>query len=148
MHDRVDDDGTAYTTISSDPTSWPSIADYAAYYVAHDRRLVWAACFSKAHLFATLLGRVVYPRYRFGIAITHHTEGGAPATASHVYVGVYVADRWFFLDATAAPFTTFPNYAARQSIGVASFTTVDYQHPFDFIPVPLSGFTLVPYLPA
>ena len=147
LRDRVDDDGAAYGTISSDPSQWPSIIDYANYYMSHGRRLVWAACFSKAHLFATLLGRVVYPRYRFGIASTHHTESGAPPTASHVYVGVYVADRWFHLDPTAAPLTPFPAFAGRRSIGVDSFTSVDYEHPFDFIPVPLSGFTQVPHLP-
>src|SRR5207249_3182177 len=106
-----------------------------------------AACFSKAHLFATLLGRVVYPRFRFGVASTHHTEDGAPPTASHVYVAAYVADRWFYLDPTAAPSTDFPSFADRQSIGVGSFTTVDYQHAFDLIPPPLSGFAQVPLLP-
>lgn len=148
VRDHVDDDGAAYSTISSDPANWPSIVDYANYYMAHGRRLVWAACFSKAHLFATLLGRLVYPRFRFGIAQTHHTESGAPPTASHVYVGVYVADRWFYLDPTQAPFEAFPAFADRRSIGVPSFTSVDYQHPYDFIPVPLSGFTQVPLLPA
>jgi hypothetical protein len=59
-----------------------------------------------------------------------------------------VADRWFYLDATEAPSEAFPAFAACRSIGVPSFTTVDYQHPYDFIPVPLSGFTQVPYLPA
>jgi hypothetical protein len=147
MRDRVSVDDAAYATILPASGTWPSILDLAAYYVAHGGRLVWSACFSKAHLFATLLGRVVYPRYRFGIALTHHTEGGAPATASHVYVAAYVADRWFYLDPTASPFEDFPVFANRKSIGVSSFTTVDYQHPFDFIPVPLADFDLVPYLP-
>lgn len=148
IRDHVYDDGAAYASISPDPTRWPSIVDYANYYMAHGRKLPWAACFSKAHIFTTLLGRVVYPRFRFGIALTHHTEGGAPPTAEHVYTAAYVADRWYFLDATEAPALAFPAYSARRSIGVPSFTTVDYQHPFDFIPVPLSGFTDVPYLPA
>ena len=148
LRQHVHDDAAGYGTISSQPDSWPSIADYAAYYMAHGRQLVWAACFSKAHLFATLLGRLVYPRFRFGIALTHHTESGAPPTAEHVYVGAYVADRWYFLDATEAPATPFPIFADRRSIGVPTFLTVDYQHPFDFIPVPLSGFTQVPFLPA
>jgi hypothetical protein len=146
LREHVSDDGAAYAAIATTGT-WPSIQDYARYYVSHGNRLVWAACFSKAHLFATLLGRVVYPRYRFAIALTHHTEGGAPPTAEHVYVAAYVADRWFYFDATAAPFTDFPAFADRRSIGVDSFTTVDYQHPFDMIPVPLSGFDQVPYLP-
>jgi hypothetical protein len=101
------------------------------------------ACFSKAHLFATLLGRVVYPRYRFSIAESHLTEGGAPPTASHVYVG----ERWFYLDLTAVHSTTFPAYKDRKSIGVSSFRTVDCEHPYIFIPVPLSGFNPVVYLP-
>jgi hypothetical protein len=144
---RVLDDGAAYATISSVDGSWPSILDYAAYYGAHGG-LVWAACFSKAHLFATMLGRMVYPRFRFGIASTHHTEDGAPPTATHVYVAAYVADRWFYLDPTAAPSTDWPAFANRRSIGVPSFTTVDYTHPYDLIPVPLSGFVNVPALPA
>lgn len=146
LHDKVDVDNAAYAGLSSAPGTWPSILDFGAYYAAHGR-LVWSACFSKAHLFATLLGRVVYPRFRFGIATAHHTEGGAPPTASHVFVGVYVAERWFHLDPTAAPFTDFPAFSERRSLRVASFTSVDYEHPFEFIPVPLSGFTQVPLLP-
>ena len=147
LRDHVEDDPAAYATISSDPSAWPSIADYANYYVTHSLRLPWAACFAKAHIFATLLGRVVYPRFRFGIASTHHAEAGAPPTATHVYVGAYVVDRWFYLDATEARYEPFPPFAGRRSIGVPSFTSVDYRHPYDFISVPLSGFTHVPYLP-
>lgn len=133
-------------TISSDPDEWPSILDYARYYVGHGH-LVWAACFSKAHLFATLLGRVAYPRFRFAIAEAHHAEGGAPPTATHVYVAVYAAERWFYLDPTAVYSTVFPTYGERKSIGVDGFVTVDYEHPYKIIPVPLSGFERVPYLP-
>lgn len=145
LRDNVEVDPGEYAGISS-TSGWPSILDYARYYANH-KRLVWAACFSKAHLFATLLGRVVYPRFRFGIAQAHHTESGAPPTASHVFVGVYVADRWFYLDPTAVRSVDFPGYGLRRSIGVSSFTTVDYEHPYYFRPVPLSGFDLVPYLP-
>lgn len=146
LRDNVQVNNSEYATISSVSDTWPSILDYARYYVTH-KQLVWAACFSKAHLFATLLGRVVYPRFRFGIAQGHHTEDGAPPTASHVFVGVYVSDRWFYLDPTAVYSVTFPEYNLRKSIGVSSFTTVDYQHPYYFKPVPLSGFEDVPYLP-
>lgn len=134
----------AADTLSSVPNTWPSILDYAKYYVSHEH-LVWAACFSKAHLFATLLGRIVYPRFRFGIAEAHHTEGGAPPTATHVFVGIYVGDRWFYFDPTTIPYQNFPDFAHRTSIGV--FATVDYEHPYAFIPVPLSEFNHVPYLP-
>lgn len=134
-----------YATLLTVPDSWPSIAEYAAYYAAHGK-LVWAACFSKAHLFATLLGRIVYPRFRFGIAEAHHTEDGAPPTASHVYVGIYVADRWFYLDPTAVDPQSFPNFSQRNSIGL--FASVDYEHPYSFLPVPLSEFDGVPYLPS
>lgn len=143
---HVQVNNSAYGTISTVANSWPSILDYASYYVQNGN-LVWTACFSKAHLFATLLGRIVYPRYRFAIASAHHTENGAPPTASHVYVAVYVAERWFYLDPTAVYSTNFPSYAQRKSIGVNNFGTVDYQHPFKIIPVPLSGFDKVPYLP-
>jgi hypothetical protein len=142
---NVSVDAAEYATLFSAPGAWPSIADYAAYYASHGR-LVWAACFSKAHLFATLLGRMIYPRFRFGIAEAHHTEGGAPPTATHVYAGVYVADRWYYLDPTAVPFVAWPPFAGRVSIGV--FGSVDYQHPYAFLPVPLSGFDSVPHLPA
>jgi hypothetical protein len=142
---NVNQDASEYATISSDPNNWPSILDYAKYYVNHGK-LVWSACFSKAHLFASLLGRMVYPRFRFAIAQTHHTENGAPATASHVYVAVYVSDRWFYLDPTAIS-TVFPEFAHQASIGVGSFKTVDYEHPYGIIPVPLSGFEWVPFLP-
>lgn len=146
MRDHVVVNNSEYATISSVSGTWPSILDYAKYYVTH-KQLVWAACFSKAHLFATLLGRVVYPRFRFGIAQAHHTEAGAPPTASHVFVGVYVGDRWFYLDPTAVYAVAFPAYSAKKSIGVDSFTSVDYEHPYYFKPVPLSGFDDVPYLP-
>jgi hypothetical protein len=143
---NVQNNGAEYSAISSVVGEWPSILDYAKYYKTH-KHLVWAACFSKAHLFATLLGRMAYPRYRFAIAEAHHAENGAPPTATHVYVAVYVGERWFYLDPTAI-YTTFPDYANRRSIGVASFTTVDYEHPYEIIPVPLSGFDGVPHLPA
>ena len=101
----------------------------------------------KGHLFATLLGRMVYPRFRFAIAEAHHSEGGAPPTATHVYGAVYVNERWFYLDPTAVYIKDFPDFKNRKSIGVDSFNTVDYEHPYMFIPVPLSGFERVPYLP-
>lgn len=137
-------DGVAYGTLSSVPGTWPSIRDYARYYATHGH-LVWAACFSKAHLFVTLLGRMVYPRFRFGIAEAHHTENGAPPTATHVYAGVYVNNRWYYLDPTAIPARPFPDYAHKASIGILA--SVDYEHPHSFLPVPLSGFNGVPFLP-
>jgi len=145
LRNNVQDNGAEYTSISSIPGTWPSIVDYARYY-KNNNHLVWAACFSKAHLFATLLGRMAYPRYRFAMAEAHHTENGAPPTATHVYVAVYVGERWYYLDPTAIS-TVFPDYAHRRSIGVDSFASVDYEHPYEIIPVPLSGFEAVPYLP-
>ena len=127
------------------PGTWPSILDYARYFAAHGK-LAWAACFSKAHLFATLLGRMAYPRFRFGIAQAHHTENGAPPTATHVFVAVYVGGRWFYLDPTAVPFQAFPDFANRKSIG--TFASVDYEHPYSFLPVPLAQFKNVPHLAA
>ena len=72
-------DGDAYSGLTS-ADRWPSIAEFAAYYAAHSE-LVWSACFTKAHLFATLLGRVL-PRWHVTIVSGHHTENGAPPTAS------------------------------------------------------------------
>ena len=146
LRDNVQSNNSEYATISSVDGEWPSILDFGRYYATHGN-LVWAACFSKAHLFATLLGRMVYPRFRFAVASAHHAESGAPPTATHVYVAAYVADRWFYLDPTAVGLVDFPAYADRSSIGVDSFATVDYENPYDIIPVPLSGFDKVPHLP-
>ena len=146
MKDHVQDNNAEYANISSVASEWPSILDFARYYAAHGH-LVWAACFSKAHLFATLLGRVIYPRFRFAVATGHHAEGGAPPTASHVFVAAYVKDRWFYLDPTAVGIKDFPDFEHATSLGVDSFSTVDYEHPFKIIPIPLSGLQYVPYLP-
>lgn len=126
--------------------AWPSILDYADYYAKH-KKLVWSACFSKAHLFLSLLGRILYPRYRLGIAEAHHTEAGAPPTATHVYAAAYVDQQWFYFDPTAVGSIPFPDFKNRKSIGVSSFTTVDYEHPYNFIPLPKSEFDGVPFLP-
>lgn len=140
-------DNVEYNTDYGDITSadrWPSIAELAHYYASHGR-LVWVACFSKAHLFATLLGRCVGERWRFGIASGHHTEGGAPPTASHVFVGAYIAGRWFYLDPTwvrAVP--ELPAFDERDSVGL--FDLVDYSHPFSFKPLPTSPLLRIPLL--
>lgn len=83
----------------------------------------------------------------FSIAQTHHGESGTSPDATHVYVAAYVSERWFYLDPTEIA-ANFPDYARRHSIGVGSFSTVNYEHPYVIIPVPLSGFDGVPYLPA
>lgn len=140
---NVRPDNAAYDGLTA-ADRWPSIDEFAQYYADH-HRLVWAACFSKAHLFALLVGRVL-PRWHVLIASAHHTEGGAPPTASHVYVGVYLTDRWYYLDPTAVPFGPLPGFAERKSVGL--FNKVDYQHPFDAIPVPLSPLNLVPHMPS
>ena len=140
---NVDYNGTEFGELTS-ADRWPSIAEYARYYAGHGR-LVWAACFSKAHLFATLLGRCLGERWRFGIASAHHTEGGAPPTASHVFVGAYIAGRWYYLDPTwvqAVP--DLPSFDARDSVGL--FDRVDYEHPFSFKPLPTSPLVYIPLL--
>ncbi len=146
LRDNVQNNNDEYSTITSIDGEWPSILDFARYYADHGN-IVWAACFSKAHLFATLLGRMIYPRFRFAIAEAHHSENGAPPTATHVYVAVYVGERWFYLDPTAVYSKDFPDFNHRKSIGVEGFNTVDYEHPYMLMPVPLSGFEQVPYLP-
>jgi hypothetical protein len=140
---NVQIDNAAYAALTA-ADRWPSIDEYAEYYANH-HGLVWAACFSKAHLFATLLGRVL-PRWHVLIASAHHTEGGAPPTASHVFVGVYLTDRWYYLDPTFVYSGPLPEFSERESVG--SFTKVDYQHPFQVIPVPLSPLNMTPHLPA
>lgn len=137
-------DNAAYGDLVSAAGRWPSIAELARYFDEHGE-LVWSACFSKAHLFALLLGRVL-PRWHTTIASAHHTEGGAPPTASHVYVGVYLTGRWYYLDPTAVYAGPLPAFADRRSVGL--FTKVDYPHPFSARPVPLSSLEQVPHLPA
>jgi hypothetical protein len=132
--------------VSSQRGRWPSIADYAAAYAARGV-IPWAACFSKAHVLATLLGRTLASRDRVAIAEAHHTSRGAPATATHVYVAVRVASRWFYVDPTAVRSERFPPFDARRSIGAPGLSTVDYEHPFATIPVPGSSLSRVPYLP-
>lgn len=136
-------DNTAYGELVDTVGRWPSIAELARYFRDHGE-LVWSACFSKAHLFATLLGRVL-PRWHTTIVSAHHTEGGAPPTASHVYVGVYLTGRWYYLDPTAVYAGPLPDFSDRRSVGL--FSKVDYQHPFSAIPVPLSPLDAVPHLP-
>jgi len=137
-------DSDEYSAISTH-LSWPSIDNFAEYYQRHGH-LVWAACFSKAHLFASILGRIGIPRWRIIIALSHHTEAGAPPTASHVFVAVYVAERWFYLDPTFVfAVAEFPDFHHKCSIGLLD--TVDYQHPFETIPIPSSGFDRIPLIP-
>ena len=139
-------DNPGYRTLSSLPDAWPSIDDYARYYDQHGR-LIWAACFSKAHLFANLLGRVITPRDRIAVASAHHTMAGAPPTATHVYVAVYVADRWFYLDPSYADHFEFPPFEERRSIGCPTAGVIDYQHPYKLLRLPTSTLERVPYLP-
>jgi len=146
LRNNVQVNDAEYATISSVSGSWPSVLDYARYYAAHGL-LVWSACFTKAHLFATLLGRMVYPRYRFAIAEAHHAEGEYAPTAAHNYVAAYVAEHWFYLDPMAVYDAAFPDFEHRRSVGMASFRTVDYECPFGVIPLPLSGLLNVPHLP-
>ena len=142
---HVQYNATEYGKVSSQPNSWPSILDYAKYYNTYGK-LVWVACFSKAHLFASLLGHIIPIRRRMLLAEAHHTEADAPPTATHVYVAVYVSDRWFYLDPTTLLSTPFPSFKSRRSIGVENFLSVDYEHPYKTIILPGSGFKYVPYL--
>jgi len=127
---------------------WPSIEDYALYYHMN-KKLVWSACFSKAHLFATLLGRVI-PRWADGplMAGAHHLwwnpETKQNEIWEHWYVGVYVLDRWFYLDPGDAAVVPLPSFYNRKSVG--QIKTVDYKHPFKVVPVPGYLLSVVPLL--
>jgi YVTN family beta-propeller protein len=126
------------------PDRWPSLSEYAYFYKKYGE-LAWHACFSKAHLFACILGRMEHPN-RVVIASAHHTEGGAPPTATHVFVAVYVANEWFYIDPTAVFFQEFPPFAQRRSLGVASMESVDYVHPYKILILPDSTHSRVPLL--
>lgn len=123
---------------------WPSLSEYAYAYRRHGE-IPWRACFSKAHVFASILGHMI-DRDRVAIASTHHTENGAPPTATHVYVAVYVGGEWFYLDPTAVSTEDFPPFEARRSIGVSSMRTVDYEHPYKILRLPGSRLSRVPLL--
>lgn len=142
-HVRVDN--AAYGAIDGTRDGWPGFVHFAAYYKQH-KGLVCAACFSKAHLFACLLGRILYPRDRIAIASAHHTMNGAPPTASHVYVAVYVGERWFYFDSTYAQQHAWPTFEDRRSLGAPRETSVDYAHPFKVLPLPGSTLARVPLL--
>ncbi|MEJ2437634.1 MAG: transglutaminase domain-containing protein [Sulfurovaceae bacterium] len=143
LRNNVSQNNTEYGTIST-TDGWPSIDEYAAYYETHGH-LVWSACFSKAHLFASILGRVGIPRWRIMLITAHHTENGCPPTASHVFVAVYVNERWYYLDPTwVYSVAELPAFASIGSVGL--FNTVDYMHPFKGIPIPGSDFEHIPML--
>ena len=122
---------------------WPSIEEHAAFY-QRTGDVAWAACFSKAHLFANLLGRMGIPRDRILVATAHHTEGGAPPTASHVFVLLYVGDRWYYLDPTACYAQSMPTFERRRSIG--TLASVDYRHPFQVLQLPGAAGGAVPMI--
>lgn len=128
-------------TVNTRGEGWPSIEEHALFY-ERTGDVVWEACFSKAHLFATLLGRMGIPRDRILIASAHHTEGGSPPTASHVFVLLYIGDRWYYLDPTAVHTTAFPSYESRRSIG--GLASVDYRHPFQVLQLPGAAGGAVP----
>ncbi len=142
-HVRVNN--AAYGAMNGTRDGWPGFGHFAAYYRQH-KGLVCAACFSKAHLFACLLGRILYPRDRIAIASAHHTMAGAPPTASHVYVAVYVGERWHYFDPTYAAQQEWPTFENRRSLGAPQTTSVDYEHPFKVLPLPGSTLSKVPLL--
>jgi hypothetical protein len=143
QHTKVD--ATAYAALlPAGGTGWPSIQAYAQHYAAHGY-LPWAACFSRAQVMATILGRLI-PRWRVAIAEAHHTEGGAPPTASHVFIAAYVDASWFYFDPTFVQSIQIPAFAQRASVG--TYTLVDYTHPHSAIPVPGSPLDRVPYVGA
>ncbi|MBT3983901.1 MAG: transglutaminase domain-containing protein [Bacteriovoracaceae bacterium] len=123
---------------------WPTILEHAIYY-RNNKRLVWSACFSKAHLFAMVLGRLGIPRDRIAIATAHHPAANGLPTASHVYVALYIKGSWLYLDPTATPGVSLsPDLSKRRSVGL--LPAVDYPHPFQVRPIPLSGLNRVPLL--
>jgi len=130
--------------VTSRDEGWASIVDYARFY-EREGEVAWAACFTKAHLYATLLGRMGIPRDRIMIGLSHHTENGAPPTASHVFVLLYVNDRWYYLDPTNCYTQAFPTYERRRSIG--TLATVDYRHPFQAVLLPGNASGVVPMIP-
>lgn len=159
MSDTAKLGGESYDEIYADAKQrggWPELSEYANCFVRHGK-IGWAACFSKAHVMANILVRCGMPRWRIGIAYAHHTEGGAPPTASHVYVAVYNFDAWWVVDPTFAQpshpkiVPAFAEFARRglpvpDGVDIMRFALVDYQKPFQISVPGGSVLTHVPFL--
>lgn len=137
--------GSGSPVRSATAGNWPSIVEYADRY-ARTKKLTWAACFSKAHLFATLLGRMIADPSRIAIAsCTHLTDDGKP-TATHVYLTILLGGRWLYLDPAMATSVKLPPYSQRRSIKMPTPKDLDYEHPYKILTLPKSRLSGVPFL--
>jgi hypothetical protein len=124
---------------------WPTIAQIARYY-ARKRELVYAACFSEAHLVFQLFRICGLPTEDFGIASARWVKAGDPkATPEHVYLGLRVSGDWYYIDPSAK---LPPPYAKRASVGrsVGLPPGCDYAHPHSFVVVAGARFQAIPLL--
>ena len=121
--------------------TWPSPKEYGDYFNEHGK-LPLAACFSKAHVFCTLLFWAGIAPWRFGIASAPFQVGSK--IANHEYTAVYLGNLWYPLDLTAV---YNRKLLAEPIHNVKSLSNVDYAHPTKYRPyppgLPLTG---VPYM--
>lgn len=148
-------------SITSIPGRWPSVSDWARYYLDHGKTLVWGACNDKISLFANLLIQMNIPQDRFAIASARHNLAGMqPEGSTHFYIALFLNNRWFYIDPLASVKTSehkparLPDFMHACSVGYVLYNkNIDYQHPDQTILTPeytLSPwctFARLPYLP-
>lgn len=126
------------------PDRWPSLDEMAAMYERYGT-VPWYACFSRAHLFATLLGSVGIPADHVAIASAHYPYDNENGYAQHVYVALRVDHRWYYLDPSYVnTLAALPPYENRASYGLRA--GCQYSYPYEVVILPGSGLDTVPML--
>lgn len=126
------------------PDRWPSLDEMASMYERFGL-VPWYACFSRAHLFATLLGSVGIPADHVAIASAHYPYDNENGYAQHVYVALRVDRRWYYLDpGYVSTLAALPPYENRASHGLRA--GCQYSYPYEVVILPGSGLDTVPML--
>ncbi|HOW97822.1 MAG TPA: hypothetical protein P5567_02610 [Kiritimatiellia bacterium] len=126
------------------PDRWPSLDEMAAMYERFGT-VPWYACFSRAHLFATLLGSVGIPADHVAIASAHYPYDNENGYAQHTYVALRVDRRWYYLDPSYVnTLAELPPYGQRASYGLRA--GCQYSYPYEAVVLPGSSLDTVPML--
>lgn len=119
---------------------WPSIERIAETYYAYGY-VPWAACFSKTHVFVSLL-------YRCGVHRDYLAMGEsrlAFADSQHFYGMVKIGRQWLYLD-PAGTGPSLPEYDDRHSVPLLEPICEDRAFPYAAIRLPGSKLDYVPLL--
>jgi len=121
---------------------WPVVEAIAAHYARHGELPV-GTCFSRAHTVFQLFRVCNLPNEDFGIATACY-EAQAGGGATHVYLGLRVNGRWYYID----PTRTVPPYETRESVGrrMGLAGGCDYVHPRQFKTSAAASFRGIPLL--